>query len=285
MNIICFSMNRFERFMVTGALVLVWGTSGSFAFNAQPGPPDDQHPPKIHPDRQDAPRPVLEDDQRPGRGFRGQGRAPSPLWNRMSQEERQRIEDFIEEHFPMMYEELRKIRAKHPERFERRLRKMASEIRHLMELIEVDPQRARLVLRERRLDMRIRLAAHHYHAAGNDGERRELREHIHGLVQEAFNCRMERREFEIRDLEARLEELRDRLGMMEEMREARVEREINELLEARPWHDRPRRGEKARPDGAQRGQRKFRGEAKDRPAQRKRAEREPTPRRERKEAP
>jgi len=285
MNIICFSMNRFARTLAIGAFALAWGASGSLASNSQPGPPDDQHQPKMHPDRASTPKPSAEDDQRPGRGFRGQGHAPSPLWNRLSQEERQHIEGFIEEHFPMMYEELRKIKIKHPERFERRLRKMAPEIRHLMELIEVDPQRARLVLQERRLDMRIRLAAHRYHTAGNEEERRELREYIHGLVQEAFNCRMERRELEIRDLEARLAELRDRLGMMEEMREARVEREMSELLEAKPTGDRPRRGEKGRRDGAHRGQRKFRGDTEDRPAHKKRAEHEAAPRAEREDAP
>ncbi len=174
-----------------------------------------------------------------GRGNRASGRRSSP--KSLSEAEREKLQAFIEEHFPFMYEELRDFHNKNPERFERRLRKLAPEIYHLMELIEIDPQRARLIIQERRLDMRIRFMVHRYRLSHAPEDRKRLRKKVREFLENAFDIRLKRRELEIRDMEARIAELRDRLETLETLREVKIDRQLAELLSDKSTQDRHER--------------------------------------------
>jgi hypothetical protein len=171
-------------------------------------------------------------DEGQGHKFRGRhgGRPPRALWERMDEGERQRVLTFIKDRFPLMFDELEDLRERSPERFNHRMGRMAPEMIRLMEMLEVDPERARLLIKERFLDMKIRWAVRAVRHAEDDGAREEAIEELRELIAQAFDNRLERRKIEIRDLEARVQELRDRLEEAEQDREQIIENEVEDIV-------------------------------------------------------
>ncbi len=163
------------------------------------------------------------------------GGPPAGLWKRMSEDERGELLGFIEQHFPTMFEELERTQGRHIDRFERRMKRIAPDMRHLMEAMDTHPKRAVLMIRERRLDIRIQRLTSKYHATQDQTKRRELRGEIRALFRKAVECRHDRRGVEIRELEERIAELKRRHQARAKAREKIIERELQERL------DRPRR--------------------------------------------
>jgi hypothetical protein len=179
----------------------------------------------------------------------------------MSPEDRERMLAFVDEHFPEMYDELLILREEGSPRFERRMMRLAPEMRRLMELLEVDPEIGLLTIRERGLDLRIRFAAQRYWHATREGDRTALRERIRGLMREAFDCRITRRQREINDLERQLTALKARLenakAHRDEMVDERMRRWLDERAAGSPLGDGDEPGEppirqRGRPGGPRR---------------------------------
>ncbi len=214
----------------------------------------DQPPPPGHPG---APLPpdgdaLSDGPEPPHRPF-----APRDLWARLTDEEKTAVEQFIEENFPLLHEELQRAKDEGVVRFERRMQRIAPEMRRLMELMQHQPDRARLIIRERATDMRFRRAAFGYRQAESDERREALRQQLSELAQQAFDIRIQRREMEIRDLEQRIAELRARIDEARTNRDQLVAEELERALNAKAPlapesedGDRPERGRPAprRPD-------------------------------------
>ena len=160
----------------------------------------------------------------------GRGDPPPGLWARMSTEEKAELLSFVQEHFPKLYVELDRLEQMQPMRHAVRMGRIASEMRHLLEVMATNPQLGRLMIKERRLDMETRLLAARYRHAETDGERDKIREEMRTLCEEAFDARLERRELEIGDLEARIVDLRERQEQAANMRDELVEQEIKDRL-------------------------------------------------------
>ena len=191
----------------------------------------------------EAPREELQPERRPpGPGHRmgpgprepeqrGEHPGPPPgLWRRMSEPERQRLEGFIEERFPRLYIELERDKEKNPRRAHKRMRRIAPEMLRLMETLEIHPERGTLMIQERRVDMEIRRRAQQYRSAKNEEKRTRLREKIDELCGQAFDYRRKRRALEIRELEVRLEELKQSHAQAAEMRKKLVKQEVRKRL-------------------------------------------------------
>jgi hypothetical protein len=187
-------------------------------------------------------------DEGQGPKFRGRhgGRPPRALWERMDEGERQRVLTFIKDRFPLMYDELEELRERSPERYDHRMGRMAPEMIRLMEMLEVDPERARLLIKERFLDMKIRWAVRAVRHAADDDAREEAIEELRGLIAQAFDNRLERRKIEIRDLEARVQELRDRLEEAEQDRKQIIENEVEDIVKG-DWRSK-RKGRRMKRD-------------------------------------
>ena len=207
----------------------------------QPGPPPEDRPESREPaegleasppPRDEAPLPenrLPAFGPRPGRGHRS---GPPPgLWRRMSEPERQRVVEFIEEHFPRLYIELERHKERKPQAFARQMKRVVPEMLRLMEMMEVHPERGTLMIQERRVDMEIRRAAQQYRSARKEEKRSRLRDRMRDLCGQAFDCRHRRRELEIRELEGRLEELKQRHDQAAEMRKKLIEQQVKERLD------------------------------------------------------
>jgi chromosome segregation ATPase len=133
-----------------------------------------------------------------------------------------------------MFVELDRLQERNPQRFERRMSMIAPQVRRLMEVMRTDPQRAALMVRERKLELETRLTAGQYHRAATEAERQRLRARLEQLESEAFDVQNERRQLEIRDAEARLAELRGRVAETQAMRDELIRRRVDRLLERPP---------------------------------------------------
>lgn len=184
-----------------------------------------------------------QDDAPPAKGpkDRAAGRRSGPpagLWKRMSEDERGQLLGFVEQHFPTMFEELERTQGRQLDRFERRMKRIAPDMRHLMETMDTHPKRAVLMIRERRLDIHIRSLVSKYHAIGDQAKRPELRDEIRELLGKAVECRHDRRAAEIREVEKRIAELKRRHQETADSREKIIERELRQRLD-RPVRNKP----------------------------------------------
>jgi len=200
--------------------------------NAGPPPAEEGPPPRFDRDRMHA-RP----DARPGRHDEfddGPNARPSFQWRRMTPPEREKLKQFVEEHFPRLAVELDALREKAPRRFERQMNRVAPEMRRLMEISERDPQRGLVLIRERQIAIQLRQSVAEYHQTTDESRRVELREKIRKGVTQEFQSRMERRTAEVREMETRLAELKARLSESSSLREDIISRRVRELLEKPP---------------------------------------------------
>ncbi len=179
------------------------------------------------------------------------------LWSQWPEAQRRQIEKFIEENFPRMFVELQRIEDEHPLRYVRRMTRIAPQMRRIMETLRTDPQLGALMIRERQIGLDIWQTVARYHQAGDDATKRRLRAELEKLSAKAFDCRHERRELEVRQLEARLSVLKTRLAEADAIRDELIKGRVAELLERKHLpsvEDEELDGEPAdeRPDGARR---------------------------------
>jgi hypothetical protein len=215
-----------------GVFVAVLSCAAAYA---QPGPPSRPRPPEgIRPAQAEEPTP-------PGRGFGPRGRPGGPEfgrpadrprpWNDLPEPERRQIEQFMEEHFPRLYVEQQRLKARDETRYTRRMTRIAPQMRQIMEAMRTDPQRGTLMVRERQIEFEIQQTIARFRSAKNDEGKRRNREHLDDLVGKAFDCQNERRQMEVRELESRLSELRSRLSESEKMRPALIRQRVTDMLE------------------------------------------------------
>lgn len=199
--------------------------------------PPEGRPPKSFDSERGPRREGLPDDRPrgPHRDFGPNPRSEKiggpPMWNRLSAEERERIQKFMRENFPGVFEELEQMRIEHRERFERRIRRVIPDMWELMDLMEIDPDRGRLMIRERRIDIELRKLGAQYRMSKNEDDKGRLMKSMRDLGAQAFEVRHEREALEIRDIEDRLQELKDRHVAAEEERETWIEDHVQKRIE------------------------------------------------------
>jgi len=160
----------------------------------------------------------------------GPRRPPGDMWDRLPEEKRHELSEFMEKHFPRLREELEDLKESAPERFQRRMRRIAPQMWDLMEINKTDAERGALMIQERRLDIQVKVLIHKYRTAEDGPRRDDVRRELRSVVGEIFDCRQRRRQLELRRLEARMAEMKGRLDEMQGQRDRLVEREVDEHL-------------------------------------------------------
>jgi hypothetical protein len=114
--------------------------------------------------------------------------------------------------------------------FRRRMRRLAPQMRHLMELMQTNPERASLEAREFRLQAQIRRLAMQYGRSSDDTARKKIAGELRERVGEAFDCQAQIRQLQIREFEARLSELRARVEETRGSRDQIIDRRVDTIL-------------------------------------------------------
>ncbi len=174
-------------------------------------------------------------------------RGPKPKsWQDLSKKERAEVVEFLEEHFPLMSIELKNLRDRNPEVFKRRMRRVIPEVRRVMELMKINPQRAKLHIQERKLDMQMRYKANMFRKSRDDLQRVKLRQELDDLATQGFDVQLQLRQMEISDLQTRMGELATRLEEAKELRPKMIRQRVETLLSAD--RNRPPRDDMAQPE-------------------------------------
>ncbi len=153
-------------------------------------------------------------------------------WQELGKTQRKEIIKFLRKHFPRMSEELKKLRERNPEAFKRRIRRVIPEVRRVMEMMKVDPERAKLHIQERKLDMQMRHKANLYRKSQDDLDQVKLRKDIDELATQAFDIQLQLRQLEISHLQARMSDLATRLEEARKLRPEMIQQRVTRLLSA-----------------------------------------------------
>ncbi len=151
---------------------------------------------------------------RPGGGDGARDSKP-PWWDDgpLPPEAIDHIMQVLKTELPRWHDRLARLRERNPRRFENGLRMLRPMMREFMMLREHNPELARTVIDEFKIEEELRELSKQFRKADSDETRRaELEGKVEPLVRRAAELRMQRREARLKFLERRLNEERDRLA-------------------------------------------------------------------------
>jgi len=203
---------------------------------SRPGPTSRSGGPHRGPGRPERPPgPPRDGFGRPG------GRPDAEFF--LSAEEREEVLAFAREHFPEVYERLQEDEERAREmhgpghRSAWRMQRFLWPMIRLMRIAKYDPELADLLIAEQKVEMELAELQRDYLAFPADSVRGEIKKQMRALFAERFDLRRRRLEREIRSLQERLEEARQRLEQQDAAKGALIDAELSELireLEERP---------------------------------------------------
>jgi len=168
----------------------------------------------------------------PGPRLEHRDRAPDFL----TPQEREELMAFTQEHFPRIYELLRDSPRAHQHRL---LKRVGWPMLRLLRLHRHDPELAEKLIAEHKIEMELAQLKRDYLEFPSEAARENIKQKMRELLEQRFDLRQQRLELEIRALEKRLEEARQRLARQEGDRQrlvdTEVERIIDELQNERMW--------------------------------------------------
>ena len=180
-------------------------------------------------------------------GFNGpRPRGGGRVWEHLSEEKREKVLDFLAEHFPMRYEELMRVQETDPELFKRHISRAAPEMLRMLNQSEDDPEMFELTMQEQENRFRMRRLLRRYNSAEDEADKVALEEDIRELVEGQFDIQQKRMEQEIEHLDHRMDELRRRLEDRATDRDNWIEQHLEKLLSG---EFRQRRGDGPRGKG------------------------------------
>ncbi len=232
--------------------------------------PDDEYQPESRRGRQDRRGRFHEGGQRrgrfegdgPGRGrfHRGEpfdGRHAPPPEEMIAQ-----AMQLLSEHAPEWHEKLENLRHRRPEQFERIIWRIVDELRPVFEMRDRQPEMARMVIEEFKLERRLRQTAQDY-ASADETRKRSLDPQIEQLVREQVELRLQRRRSQLELMAKRLQQEQARLENDLKNVDAAVAKRIEQIKRGGPSErfgedgqprDRPGRSFGERPRRGPRGE-------------------------------
>ena len=147
----------------------------------------------------------------------------------MGPKDRMQMHKFLEKNFPELWSNLQPILKHNPENADRLLGRMSPQIREIM-LLEADqPDLAKLKVQEMHAGLMFVEATRHYRAIKNKrsasgSEIAEASEVLRDAASKRFDVQLKAKQYEIAQLEARLNELKASIEQVEDHREQEIDR-------------------------------------------------------------
>jgi len=205
------------------------GPAGDLLPDPGPQPPGPQMPP---PDR--GPRRRGRDMHRPP----GPGRG-GPQMRELTDEQIAEALRVLRKYYPEMAQRLQRARERageegRPGRGRRFLRMLWPKIVHLIEADREDPDHARDLVADHKLQMQIDALTRRYHRAKGE-QREQLKDQLRQKLAEQFEVRQRIRRWRVEKMQRELDRLKDELAKREANRGFMIDRELKRRLEA-PGH-------------------------------------------------
>jgi len=166
---------------------------------------------------------------------------PRPTPQAFTPEEREEMHEFLRENFPDLWKNLQQFADLDPRSADRLLGQMSPKIREILYLKDSEPDLAKLKILEMRVGLAFVEASRLYRAAMNqtsnsDAQREEALAVLQSAAEDRFDVQLKAKQFEIQQLEARLNELKDSVDDIELRKENEIDRMIS--LATRPMRHR-----------------------------------------------
>jgi hypothetical protein len=221
--------------------VALWVSSQAFALDEKPPLSDSPAVRGPQPDESE----LLEGRRRSGR--RGFGkRHRRPTYERLPEELRDQVDDFIEQYFPEQFQKLYGLDEESQDAFDRRVNRMLPRMMRLMRLEQDDPDTFHLRVQELRISMKIRALARRIADGRGDDGAEELKVKLRKHLEKRFDLRHKIHRIEVQRLERRLATARDRLDRRKAEKEEIIDEELQEILTSPPGEHRGHRARERR---------------------------------------
>ncbi len=169
----------------------------------------------------------------------------------LTAQEREDLMNFTKEQFPELYERFQRMQSGNRPEFGRMLRQAGWPLLRLHRLQKHDPELAEKLIAEHKIEMKLVELRRDYREFTSESARERMRTEIRGLMEKRFDLRQARLELEIRDLEKRLQNARERLTKQSTTKQQIVDSELEHFTdmagEDRGWDEHSEGSEKPRP--------------------------------------
>jgi hypothetical protein len=179
------------------------------------------------------------DGFKPGFGRKRFDREHEPL--ELTEEQSERVLEFMRQNFPERHQMLERLRERRPEMFAERLRKMAPRIMDMLGQLDAHPELGAVLIEQHKLQEELHDLMRSIRRRGETEPDSEQMSQIQEKVTRLVQLRLERRAFEIEGLARRLDEQRNRLDEDSERIDELVDEELEWMMKRRSFQRRSHR--------------------------------------------
>ncbi len=154
----------------------------------------------------------------------------------LTKEQEEEVIAYLRETRSEQAKRLLELKDRSPERYRSWLSRAFREKRYMDEMKERDPERYQVLVQEKQLESKSRSLASQYRETDNEAEKGQLKSELKTLLDRLFDLRQMNRETEIKNLEKRLDELRENLQQRLDNKPGIVEKRLMEMIgEREKW--------------------------------------------------
>lgn len=148
----------------------------------------------------------------------------------ISPEQEIEVLEYIKQAYPFKYEDIKRMKKSLPNVYRKTLVRAYREMQFSQRIKEEDPERFENLKKERQLETKSHELADQYKNTNNQESKAAIKEELEQVLEDAFEIRQQNREFEIRSLQKKLEDLMNDNEARMNQKDQIIEKRLNELL-------------------------------------------------------
>lgn len=151
----------------------------------------------------------------------------------LTDEQIDRLMTFLQRNFPVMHDRLARMRERDPANFKRLIHRAARTMFPMVRLAAENPELGEKMIAEHKAQLKVQELRDRY-ARTREPEKAAIREELRQQVDIAFEARMDRLRFEVKQLQKRLDQAKDNLANQEKNKQQMIQDRLADLLSQAP---------------------------------------------------
>ncbi len=140
------------------------------------------------------------------------------------------VMEFVETYHPSHLKEIKHLKVADPGQYEREVVEIWGHIEELKVLRKEKPELYELEIRQEKLEDKTHGLARGYQAVKNKKEKLKIKEQLEEVVGEQFDTREAIKEYELKQMEAELDQVKEKLRQRRANKNMIVDQRLNQLL-------------------------------------------------------
>jgi len=149
---------------------------------------------------------------------------------RITKEQEDKVLNYLKENGIESVKRLELLKESNPRLYNAKIAKLFREISYVESLKDTDPKRYNQLMEERKLTEKSMQLAKEYKNANSESEKKRIKSELESLLYKIFDYRQMNREYEIKRLEKRLNDLKESNQKRSENKKAIVEKRLQQLI-------------------------------------------------------